>query len=231
MAADYDASRVTSGLGSTWKILETCYKLYSCCGHTHSAIDCALELREQLGWQEPERVEQVEDVAVYTYGPGWAIVKEMNPRTAYAAKFSLAYVVAAALAEGRVGLQQFAPERFAAGGISDPNIAALLPRVRVAVSEEMTARYPAAWPARVAVKLRNGRMVERASEYPRGNPENPVATAVLEKKFRGLIEPRFGRSVAESAISRVRELEHVSNMASVFSDVIQDGPGSPRSKQ
>jgi len=41
----HDESRITDGLGERWKILENCYKLYSCCGHTHSAIDTALDFQ------------------------------------------------------------------------------------------------------------------------------------------------------------------------------------------
>ncbi len=48
MSASYDESRVTDKLGETWKIAENCYKLYSCCGHTHTAIDVALDLAAQL---------------------------------------------------------------------------------------------------------------------------------------------------------------------------------------
>ena len=48
-APHYDASRITDGLGARWKIGENGYKLYSCCGHTHTAVDCALEIRARDG--------------------------------------------------------------------------------------------------------------------------------------------------------------------------------------
>src|SRR5579863_8036508 len=40
-----DVSRITDGLGERWKIGENGYKLHSCCGHTHTAIDLALSFR------------------------------------------------------------------------------------------------------------------------------------------------------------------------------------------
>src|SRR4030095_2189167 len=49
MAQSFDATRITDGLGETWKVSENCYKMHSCCGHTHSAIDVALELRPRTG--------------------------------------------------------------------------------------------------------------------------------------------------------------------------------------
>jgi len=213
MSSAHDPTRITDGLGKRWKISENCYKLYSCCGHTHTAIDTALDLRTELGWQGDEALTQVQALAIETYGPGYAIVKEMNPRTPYQAKFSLAYVTAAALLEGWVGLEQFTPERFGAMGVVEPTLAALLPRIRVTVNNELSARYPTAWPARLTLTLADGMVLHGGSDYPRGNPENPVATAGLEEKFRSLVTPRYAGTLAERCIAFVKELEEVTNMA------------------
>ena len=93
----YDASRITDALGSRWKIPENCYKMHSCCGHTHTAIDVALEHRTACGWRGAEALDRLERVEVATYAQGYEIVKQQNPATPYQAKFSLAYCVAAAL--------------------------------------------------------------------------------------------------------------------------------------
>ena len=42
MSTEHDESRITDGLGARWKISENCYKVWACCGHTHTAIDVAL---------------------------------------------------------------------------------------------------------------------------------------------------------------------------------------------
>jgi 2-methylcitrate dehydratase PrpD len=220
MSNGHDTSRITDELGSKWKIRENCFKLYSCCGHTHSAIDMALDLRAQLGWTNREAAEKVAQIEIETYGPGFEIVKELNPCSPFRAKFSLAYVTAAAFLEGRVGLEQFAPERFGAEGVVDRSIAALLPRVRIAISDELTARYPKAWPSRIRLTLRDGTLLSGASDYPRGNPENPISTAALREKVRTLIEQRFGSAVADRAIAAVLRILHASDMATVFSNLI-----------
>ena len=159
-------------------------------------------------------------IEIDTYGPGFEIVKEMNPCSPFRAKFSLAYVTAAAFLEGRVGLEQFGPERFGSEGVVDRSIAALLPRVRIAVSDELTARYPEAWPSRIRLTLKDGAILSGASDYPRGNPENPISTAVLREKFRTLVEPRFGSGLAIRAIDAVKQIIDVSDMATVFSSLI-----------
>lgn len=220
MSDVHDPARITDELGTKWKISENCFKLYSCCGHTHSAIDTALDLRARLGWTNREAAAKLHQMEIDTYGPGFEIVKERNPCSPSRAKFSLAYVTAAALLEGRVGLEQFGAERFGAEGVVDRSIAALLPRVRIAISDELTARYPAAWPSRVRLTLKDGTLLSGASDYPRGNPENPISTAGLTEKFRTLIAQRFGSGVADRAIDAVNRIIYASDMATVFSNLI-----------
>lgn len=203
MSESHDASRITDRLGEHWKIVENCYKMHSCCAHTHTAIDVALSLR---------RAAEIESIAIELYGPGYEIVKEMNPRTPYQAKFSIAYCVAAALNEGRVGLEQFSPDRFCADGVRDPAIARLLAKTRVSVSDEFTAKYPSKWQSHVTIRLADGSVLEGSSEYPRGNPENPASTAELEEKFTALVAPRFGEDAARGAIEKIRAIEHCEDM-------------------
>jgi 2-methylcitrate dehydratase PrpD len=211
MSTSYDPIRITDGLGQRWKILENCYKLHSCCGHTHTAIDMAQEIHAKLSTP----LEQIASIGIETYGPGYEIVKEMNPETPYQAKFSLAYCVAVALLEGRAGLEQFSPER-----IRSAPIRALIERSEVTVEEDLTAKYPAAWPVRLAVKLKDGTVLTGAADYPRGNPENPVPTSALEEKFLDLVGPRFGAQVARRALDAVASVAACGNMSQVFCDVL-----------
>lgn len=208
-----EPGRVTDRLGEVWKVSENGYKLYSCCGHTHTAIDAVLALRSEHGWTAEWLLEHLREVRLFTYGPGWEIVSERWPVTPYQAKFSLSYVVSAALLEGAVGLTQFGAERFGPDGVRDTGLASLLERVRPAVSEDLTAMYPAAWPARVEIELQDGRVLRAGGDFPRGNQENPVSTAALEDKFRGLVEPRLGRAVTEVALDLVRHLELVADLS------------------
>lgn len=218
-SAGHDATRITDGLGARWKISENCYKLYSCCGHTHTAIDTALDFRRGQRWQGDEALARLETVHIETYASGYEIVKEMNPRTPYQGKFSLAYCTAAGLLEGWVGLEQFSPARFDADGVRDENIAALLGRVRVTVAPDVTAKYPAEWGARLTFTLKGGNTETMLAAFPRGNPENPVSTAALEDKFRTLVAPRYSPALAEKAIQVVRQIESCNEMGQAFADL------------
>ena len=215
-APHYDASRITDGLGTRWKIAENGYKLYSCCAHTHTAVDCALDVRRRRGWISNDVLREVSGVTIETYGQGYEIVKEMNPRTPYQAKFSLAYCVAAALLEGSLGLEQFGGERFGPHGVRDAATADLLGRVKVHVADDLTAQYPSAWPVRLTMSLNGGATQHAASDYPRGNPENPVSTEELEQKCSALIASRFGRHTAHAMLGALDSIERCPNMSELF---------------
>jgi 2-methylcitrate dehydratase PrpD len=213
-----DLSPITAGLPAIRRIQENCYKLHACCGHTHSAIDLGIALRDRAGGVGDAAL-RIASVEVETYGPGYDIVKESRPRTPYQAKFSMAYCVAVSLLEGCAGLEQFAPDRFDENGVREPALASLLQRTQVRVADDLTAKYPAAWPARVTVTLNDGLRLCEASDYPRGNPENPISTAALQEKLFLLVAPRLGEEAARRAVSTVARLRATPDMAAVFEGV------------
>jgi 2-methylcitrate dehydratase PrpD len=219
-STSFDASRMTDGLGTRWKIGENGYKLYSCCAHTHTAVDCALDVRARRRWSKDDVLREVSGITIETYGPGYEIVKEMDPRTPYQAKFSLGYCVAAAILEGSLGLEQFADGRFGPDGVRDRAIAELLRRIRVVVADDLTAQYPAAWPVRLTLSMNSGTVERAASEYPRGNAENPVSTAELEKKFTTLVGSRFGTPTAAAMLNALHSIEQSPDMADLFAPAL-----------
>jgi 2-methylcitrate dehydratase PrpD len=216
MSSADDDGQLNAGLGSVWKIAENAYKLHACCGHTHSAIDLAIALRSRRAWSSAEALAQVATVDIETYGPGYEIVKDANPRSPYQGKFSLAYCVAAGLLEGQVGLAQFTAERFGSDGVREPSIATMLPRIRVTVADDLTARYPAAWPARVTLTLADGSRLCDASDYPRGNSGNPISTRALEEKLVALVAPHFGSACANAALAAIAALPASPDVSRVF---------------
>ena len=214
--SEYDATRITDALGTQWKIPENCYKLHSCCGHTHTAIDVSIAHRAECGWRGSEALGALSQVEVETYAQGYEIVKQHDPATPYQAKFSLAYCVAAALLEGAVGLEQFSPDRFGVDGVSQAAIAQLLSRIQIRMVPDITERYPAEWGTRVTFVHSDGTRTLRAAAFPRGNPENPVSTDVLAEKLRALVAPRYDAATAHRAIAIVQALDDVADMATAF---------------
>ncbi len=99
-----DVTLLTRDLGRVWHTDTNSIKPYSCCGSTHAYIDAALAVRRKVGapWDMQRRVKvglsKVVDVQCgFAYAPG----------TALNAQMSLRYIVAAALADGKVLPPQF----------------------------------------------------------------------------------------------------------------------------
>src|SRR2546421_722331 len=90
-------------LGAPWKILTTgvAVKPYPSCACTHSIIDSALELQRTLR-VAPDDIARV-TIGVHPTVP--RILIHSNPKSGLEAKFSGEFSAAAALCEGKVGMQ------------------------------------------------------------------------------------------------------------------------------
>jgi acyl-CoA synthetase (AMP-forming)/AMP-acid ligase II len=85
--------------------------------------------------------------------------------------------------------------------------------------EAVTAKYPAAWPVRLAIETNSG--IERAgSDYPKGNAENPVSTEELERKFAALVSSRFGKASADAMLSALHGIDRCPDMADLFAPAL-----------
>lgn len=187
--------RVTAGLGRDFKIVENGFKLHACCGHTHTAVDAALLLRERIAGRPIERID------IDTYRVALDITDNPAPRTPYEAKFSIQYAVAVALLDGRAGLEQFTEERLAGD-----DIGALLSRTSASENPERTARYPAVWASHVRVTLSDGTVLEETVEHPKGMPANPLTDDEVAAKFHDLADPVVGHHTAARLVEEVNRL-------------------------
>jgi 2-methylcitrate dehydratase PrpD len=198
---DADPERVVAGLSPTmagYKISGVSIKPHAACRHTHPAIDAALRIRAQIG----SAAGQIDGVEVETYQAALALTDNPAPTQTHAAKFSMQYCVASALLRGSVGLGDFK-----AGAIADPRVWALMERVRLRQSPVMEARYPAAWPVRVSVTLRDGRTLTESVDHPRGDPENPLSWDELEAKFGQMLVGTPWEARVEALIEWVHSLD------------------------
>ena len=165
-------------LGREWEILRVGYKPYPCCHLNHAYLDCALELRQAPG-VSADTIERIEcrvpagEVPIICEP---ADVKR-RPRSSYDAQFSLAFSVAAAFVDGKVGLDTYAPER-----LGDASILRLASRVSHVVDPD--SPFPKTFPGWVRLRLADGRELEARVPHGRGGPERPLAPEALVEKFR-----------------------------------------------
>ncbi|GAB7386460.1 MmgE/PrpD family protein [Bacillaceae bacterium] len=206
MARDADETKITRGLGETFRIRENSFKIHASCRHTHPAIDLALTIVKESGVTP----DQIERIRVKGYRSVLAITDNPQPETVYAAKFSIQFCTALAFVKGRAGLADFHE-----GNLRDPAIRELMERIEASIDPEIDAAYPEKWGTALEVTLRNGERIVKRTDYPKGDPENPVSAEELIDKFKRLAG-HLPAERAEEYVRRVMELEAIETMAAFF---------------
>ncbi|MDP6602854.1 MAG: MmgE/PrpD family protein [Rhodospirillales bacterium] len=204
MVGEVDWEAALRDLGVDFSIVRTTQKNHSACGHSHAAIDGALELVQRHGIETGD----IAAVRVGTYAKGLEVTANRDPKTAFEAKFSLTYCVAAGLLTGRVRLDAFTPER-----LRDAGLRALMNRIETYVDAEADARFPHGRGAVVEIETVDGKRVQGEALTRKGDPDNPLSDAEIEDKYRELVTPVIGAERAESLLAllwRIDGLEDVS---------------------
>lgn len=141
-----DPDLVTADLGLRWETTRITLKPYPACQLMHAALDAG---RQVL----PLDPAAITGIAVEVHPDSAAIVctaDKVDPRTAYDAKFSLPWSLAALLTDGDVTVDTYAP-----ASLDRPAVRALATRVRV--TEVPDERVAADAPSRVVVELADDR--------------------------------------------------------------------------
>ncbi|MFF0467450.1 MmgE/PrpD family protein [Micromonospora zamorensis] len=194
---DFTADALLRGLGTDWEVLRTVYKPYPSNHFTHPGVDCALALR--AGGLDPADVAEIElgVAAPVLRTIAEPTAEKTRPRSAYHAKFSGPYTIAAALLGGGglgLSLDDFA------GGLPADRLA-LAARVRCVADPRASELFPRAFAAVLRVRTRGGALLEHRVDSSRGGPQHPLSAADLATKFQLNAE----RAVPPARIAALRD--------------------------
>lgn len=203
----YDAARMLDGWYEPFECAGAAgpfLKPYPCCGSTHAPVGRMIALSRQHGLTP----EQVERVLVMPHPRRLPHTDNPDPRTPLAAKFSVQYCVARALADRRVTLGDFEGD-----APFEPRIRALMRRIEARPHPDM----PDEWGTEVIVETTNGRrLASRLDNNVSRSPAGEAMThAELWTKFadcasRSLrpdrLQAAFETLMRMEALSDVREL-------------------------
>jgi 2-methylcitrate dehydratase PrpD len=193
-------SACAADLGTHWEIVETgvTVKLYPSCAGTHPTLDALLELRrrERFGAADVESIVVGVDAIVPT------ILIHDRPATGLEAKFSMPFCAAAAIVDGRVGIDTFDAARLA-----DPAIRAMQSRVTMQVDPTLDTSAAALTQATLTVRLKDGRVLTAAANGARGYPERPASDEELATKFLACASRIFSEGKAKAVLTALRGIE------------------------
>ncbi|ECI3889719.1 MmgE/PrpD family protein [Salmonella enterica subsp. enterica] len=201
--SEINAADVCGELGERWEIMRVSVKPYPCCHFAHATVDCArMLLREDIKPEEVKHILCVVDPIAS------ALVCEpaddkFAPRTPYAAKFSLPYLVASGMIDDGLSLESFSPEQ-----LNRTDVLELAQKVSYRYCEEGEIPFPAYFPGLISVTLKDGRELTRRLNVNYGNPENPMKNSDIEQKFRNNAKGILSSLAIEKVIELVADIEN-----------------------
>ena len=196
--------------GTPEMILRTSIKCWPVEYHAQSAVQAALQLRGQI-----DDVAQIESVTIESHDAAVDIIgselEKWRPQSRETADHSLPYITAAALMDGRIDQETFAPSRY-----GDVGLLEFVSRVKVVRNSELSGLYPGAVGNIVHVNLRGGKTMTQRVDHARGHAANPMTDAQVEAKFHSMADPLLGNQRAGQVVGACWNLENLGSISELM---------------
>jgi len=202
---EVDRESPAHGLGSEWRIVK--YRLgikkYPACYCTHRALDAMLELLARRPLQPAE----IARITVSLSDTHALILRNHQPQTGLAAKFSIEFAMAAAVIARRAGLAEYTD-----GFVRRPEVQDLMQRVGIETNRNYDPEVSGASVFdQVRVELVGGGVVESAKvARAKGHADRPLSEDELFEKFRTCLDAGRARIAPDVLFDRLRHLEDLS---------------------
>jgi len=208
---NYDASALTRDLGKTWSILHPGLglKYYPICGGGRQAVEGTLEAVRKGGFGPDD----VERVLVHVHPIVFDTMQYIAPKRGFQGKFSIDYLVAAALLDGDVTIDSFTDE-----AANRPELRAIIDRIEYVEHPEWDRAYKAR-KTPLEFRLRDGRVVEESVVVTLGSEERPMSQAQVEAKFIDCARRSLGEAAAEAALPVVWDMGSAASIGDVVAAV------------
>ena len=208
--------KLIENLGTEWRVHDIWIKKYPCCFYMHRHLDALLEMiqQEKISYEHVERItahiSSLEEVC-----------NRPEPKSLGDLQFSFHHALSCILLDQDVNFKHIAPER-----ILDPKFMEARKKVKVQNHPEWVPRYAMDTPARIALHLRDGRILSRQRMHAIGAPEEPLSMeqfrALFLKFTRGIL-PEDELEWTADALSRLETLDRKEMRK--LNQVLVFGPG------
>ena len=181
-------------------------KRYPSCYDTSRTAEAALWLAPRID------AAQIAEVLITVEPGGLRPLIHHRPQTGLEGKFSLEFVAAAALLDGRVGLSTFTDE-----SVRRPAVRTLMTKIKLdeqAVPPTGSRQWQQSYSV-IRVSDRHGAWLERRHDVPRGHAEAPLSENELFEKFADCIAHSSCVQPARSVFDRLRNLRDYPSVLSL----------------
>lgn len=219
-AGNYDAAKAIPAWANPLDITRPgiAIKSYPCCGSTHPAIDCMLELVNKHNIK-PEQVTRIDS---WTHTRRLEHTNRANPQSDLDAKFSVQYTLARALKDRTVKLEHFEGTNW-----QDPATRAILPKIHVA--PYTTGQFPADnhFGAEVKVTLTDGRVLSAKTDQALGRSvDKPLPADMLKAKFDNCAARALSSDNVARLYAAIQEFENAKDVREIAA--LAAGMGGPQ---
>jgi len=214
MGEGYFFNALTEGLGQSFKIKDCSYKAFPTEFLTQSPVTAALKLvkDKDIKWQD------VEEVTVHTIHRAVDILADPSkyrPTSKETADHSMPYCVGAAIMDRMITPLQFKPEKLA-----DPELIALIQKVKVVADDKLEQEFPELQPSVVDIKLKSGEKFSQRVDFAKGDPREPMTDDDLKDKFYGLTAEFMAEEQRDKVREMIYNMERVSSIAEFMQALI-----------
>lgn len=194
---------LTRDLGTKWQMSEVSIKPYPCCHFAHAFVDCAASLMAR--GVTADQIEGIECVVHELQAPMICEPRsdKLTPANPYIAKFSLPYLVAARMVQGR----PTSHETFSDSNLARSDILSLARRVTHRIAAPGETRFPQTFPGKLTATLHDGTRIEERLDANLGHPENPLSFEDIVAKFRSNASDVLNPSGVDQVVNLVRAIE------------------------
>lgn len=169
------------GFGTSWELVDGGLKIkpYPCGGLAHTAIDAAVFLRDeqQAAGGADFSADSIESIDVEVTDRTFGRIVFGVPLTELQAKFSMPYLIARALVDGRVGLDAFTD-----AAIQDQTVLAVAQKVTMRLGPDLKSTKSGRQ-ARVTIRMRDGQALLKQVDAAKGGDVIPMTAEELRAKF------------------------------------------------
>lgn len=199
-----------SDVGILWHTPEITFKKYQTCHFTHTFIDLILNMKKQNGFSS----EDIKKIECRIDNRGSKIVCEpkeakYRPKTEYIMRFSLPYIVAMAVIEGRMS-----PKEIDLKHMENPKVLDIIDRVECVIDGNIA--NPGHFPGWVKITLNNGRILQAHQPYEPGTDQNPIEIKDIEEKFYNNIRDILLEEKIEELVKNIEQFNKLKNITQLI---------------
>lgn len=209
-------------LGTPWEVIAPgiSYKRWPCCYCNHRPVGVLLQMIQDHGI----RADEVQAIEIgFPPGTDTALI-HTNPQTGLEAKFSIEYVAAATVLDGKVGIDSFTDVM-----VQRPAARSLLKKVQRYRIEDSKMYSGAVGYNDVTVRTTQGEYQRREARAP-GSPDWPMTAAERDEKFLDCAGRVLGGVGAKRVLDLAIGARALANVADLTRAMVptQAHPGTQR---